>query len=614
MLLEKKFEQRNAITVRFAGDSGDGMQLTGDQFTDTAAVMGNDFSTLPDYPAEIRAPLGTLPGVSSFQIQFADSPIFTPGDLADALIAMNPAALRINLQLVKKGGTVVVNENTFSELNLTKANWQSNPLTDGTLKDFHLLKVPLTELTRNALKDHGLKPIEVERCKNFFALGLVFWLYQRTFDHTVSWIEQKFKKRPDISAANIAALKAGYFYADITETFSVQYVVKKAKLEPGVYRKITGNEAAAIGFITAAHLAGKTLFYGSYPITPASPILHDLARYKQYDVKTFQAEDEIAAIGAAIGAAFGGAIGLTGTSGPGMCLKSEALGLAIMAELPLVVIDVQRGGPSTGMPTKTEQADLLQCMYGRNGESPVAIVAPKTPSDCFAMAIEAVRLAVKHMTPVVFLSEGNLANASEPWKLPKLPELPKIEIHHPTAKAGKTFLPYERDPQTLARPWAIPGTPGLEHRIGGLVKADKTGNVSYDPENNQKMINFRAEKIQRIADDIPELEVRGAKSGKLLVLSWGGNYGAIYQAVTDLEKEKIKVSQAHLNYLNPFPKNLGAILKQFETVLIPELNMGQLLFLVRAQFPNVNATGLNKVQGQPFTVEEITKKIRELVK
>ncbi len=616
----KIIQQKNAITVRFAGDSGDGMQLTGDQFTDTAALMGNDFATLPDYPAEIRAPAGTLPGVSSFQIQFSDSIIFTPGDLSDVLIAMNPAALKINTALVKKGGTVIINEDTFTELNLKKAGCKTNPLTDSTLKDFQVHQIALSELTKNALKDHGLKPIEVERCKNFFALGVMFWLYQRSMDHTIDWIEKKFKKRPEIVKGNVAALKAGFYFADITEAFSTQYEVKKAKLEKGTYRKITGNEATAIGFITAANLAKKTLFYGSYPITPATNILHDLARYKNYDVKTFQAEDEIAAIGSAIGAAFGGAIGMTGTSGPGMCLKSEALGLAIMTELPLIVINVQRGGPSTGMPTKTEQTDLLQMMFGRNGESPVAIVAPSTPSDCFDMAIETVRIATKYMTPVIFLSEGNLANASEPWKLPDLKKLPKITIKHPAGKKvhngdpEETFLPYERDPKTLARPWALPGTPGLEHRIGGLSKADKTGNVSYDPENNQKMINLRAEKIERIADDIPELEVRGPQSGKLLVLSWGGTYGPVYQAIDNITSKEKNVAQAHLKYINPFPKNLGSVLKKFDTVLIPELNMGQLLFLIRAKFPGVNAIGLNKVQGQPFKVDEIESKIKESLK
>lgn len=602
----------SSVTVRFAGDSGDGMQLTGDQFTDTTAIMGNDFATLPEYPAEIRAPAGTLPGVSSFQIQFSDSVIFTPGDLADVLVAMNPAALKVNLVNIKKGGLIIVNENTFGEGNLTRANWKSNPLQDDTLKDFRVLKVPLSELTRNALKEQPLKPTEVDRCKNFFALGMMFWLYDRTLDHTVDWIKAKFSKRPEMVQANISALKAGYNYADISETMAVRHEVKQAVLEPGTYRKIGGNEAMAIGLVTAAHLAGKTLFYGSYPITPASTILHELAKHKQFGVKTFQAEDEIAAIGAAIGAAFGGHIGVTGTSGPGICLKSEALNLAVMTELPLIVIDVQRGGPSTGMPTKPEQGDLLQVLFGRNGDSPVAVLAAKTPCDCFLMAIEAVRFAVKYMTPVVLLSDGYLAEAAEPWKLPDLAQLPKIEVVHPKA-TKEPFLPYARDPETLARPWAIPGTPGLEHRIGGLAKADLTGNVSYDPDNHQKMINLRAEKVRRIAREIPDLEVRGPQSGKLLVLGWGSTYGSIFQAVSDLQTEGITVSQAHLSYLNPFPKNLGEVLKRFEKVLLPELNMGQLLMLLRHHFPGVAVSGLNKITGQTFRVNEIVAKIKEVL-
>lgn len=612
MGLAKSKAPASRVTIRFAGDSGDGMQLTGDQFTDTTAVMGNEFATLPDYPAEIRAPVGTLPGVSSFQIQFSDSILFTPGDLADVLVVMNPAALRVNLRSVKRGGLIVANESFFNEANLAKATWKSNPLEDGTLADFQVLKVPLSELTRNALKDLSLKPSEVDRCKNFFALGMMFWLYDRAPDHTIEWVRKRFAARPEIVEANIAALRAGFNYADITETLPVQYQVAKATLEPGIYRKVTGNEATAIGFITAANLAGKTLFYGSYPITPASTILHELSKHKAFGVKTFQAEDEIAAIGSAIGASFGGELGLTGTSGPGMCLKAEALNLAVVTELPLVVIDVQRAGPSTGMPTKTEQGDLLQALFGRNSESPLAVVAPKTPSDCFYMAVEAVRIAFTYMTPVVYLSEGYLAEASEPWKLPELDQLPKIEVAHP--KAGKDpFLPYARDPETLARPWAVPGTRGLEHRIGGLSKADITGNVSYDPENNQKMINFRAEKIRRIARDIPAQSVRGPESGRLLVLGWGGTYGSIYQALSDLDAEGICVSHAHLNYLNPFPANLGEVLKRFEKILIPELNMGQLLILVRNHFPGVNAVGLNKVQGQPFKVNEIVMKIKELL-
>lgn len=608
---EKK--QVAAITVRFAGDSGDGMQLTGDQFTDTSAVMGNDFATLPDYPAEIRAPAGTLPGVSSFQIQFSNSIIYSPGDIADVLVAMNPAALKVNLPNVKKEGFIIVNSSVFNEGTLKKAAWASNPLEDDTLKDYNLLKVPLSELTKKALEEHPLKLTEVERCKNFFALGMMFWLYDRSLDYTKAWIEKKFAKRPEIVAANIEALKAGYVYADVTETLPVQYHVQKAKLDAGTYRKITGNQATAIGFITAARLADKDLFYGSYPITPASDVLHELAKHKNFHVKTFQAEDEIAAMGATIGAAFGGQIALTGTSGPGICLKSEAMGLGVVAELPMVIINVQRGGPSTGMPTKTEQADLLQVMFGRNGESPLAIVAPSTPSECFEMAVEAVRIAVKHMTPVVFMSEGYLANAAEPWKLPEIKSLQKIEVTHPVHKEGEPFLPYSRDEKTLARPWAIPGTKGLEHRIGGLAKANLTGNVSYDPDNNELMIKLRAEKIQRIAQDVPEAEVRGPESGKLLVLGWGGSYGAIYSALNELEEEGIKVSHCHIKYINPFPKNLKDILSQFEQVLIPELNMGQLLMLIRNDFPDVKSIGYHKVQGAPFQVHEMKAKIKELL-
>ncbi len=604
--------QTSAVTVRFAGDSGDGMQLAGDRFTDTTALMGNDFATLPDYPAEIRAPAGTLAGVSNFQIQFSKSIIFTAGDRADVLVAMNPAALRVNLNNVKRGGLIIVNESSFAEADLRKANLKSSPLEDGSLKDFQVIRIPLSDLTKNALQGTALRLTEAERCKNFFALGLLCWLYDRSLDVTIEWIRKRFAKKPEYVEANIAALKAGFHYADITEALPVQYEVGQATLEPGTYRKVAGNEALAIGLVTAAHLAGETLFYGSYPITPASSVLQALSRYKHFGVKTFQAEDEIAAMGAVIGASFGGAIAVTGTSGPGMCLKAEGLNLAVMAELPLVVVDVQRAGPSTGMPTKTEQGDLLQAVFGRNGESPVVVVAPKTPADCFTMAIEAVRIAVTHMTPVVYVSEGYLAESSEPWRLPALNDLRKIEVNHP--KRGKEpFYPYARDAATLARPWAIAGAPGLEHRIGGLAKADLTGNVSYDPENNQKMVNLRAEKVRRVAGDIPPVTVRGPQSGKVLVLGWGGTYGAIYQAVTSLEEEGIHVSQAHLNYLNPFPENLAEILGHFEKILIPELNMGQLLVLLRHHFPAVRAFGCNKVQGQPFRVEDITVKIRELL-
>ncbi len=615
MAVQKEKKVVRAITVRFAGDSGDGMQLTGDQFADTTAVMGNDFATLPDFPAEIRAPAGTLPGVSSFQIQFSDSVIYTAGDIADVLVAMNPAALKVNIKSVKKGGLMIVNENTFNEMGLRKAAWANNPLTDETLKDYQVLKVPLSDLTKNALKDHPIKLTEVERCKNFFALGMMFWLYDRQFDHTVNWITAKFAKRPEIVAANIAALRAGFNYADITEVLTTQYQVEKTQLEPGTYRKIMGNEATAIGLVAGATLANKSLFYGSYPITPASSILEGLSRLKHFGVKTFQAEDEIAAMGSTIGASFGGDVAVTGTSGPGMCLKSEALNLAVMAELPLIVVNVQRSGPSTGMPTKTEQTDLLQALFGRNGESPVCVLAPSTPAHCFDMAVEAVRIALKYMVPVIYLSEGYLSSASEPWKLPEIAKLPKIEVKHPKAVAGQKYAPYTRDEKTLARPWALPGTPGLEHRIGGLSKADITGNVSYDPDNNQKMINLRAEKVQRIAQDIPELAVRGEQSGDLLVLGWGGTYGAIYQAVTEMTREGKKVSQAHLSYLNPFPRNIETVLKNFKKILVPELNMGQLKMLLRNAFPDQAAKieGLNKVQGQPFKVFEVIEKIKEMV-
>ncbi len=612
-LAAKQSVNVDAITVRFAGDSGDGMQLTGDQFTDTAAIMGNDFSTFPDFPAEIRAPAGTLPGVSSFQIQFSESVIFTPGDTADVLVAMNPAALKVNLPNIKKGGMVIVNETVFNEQNLKKASWKSNPLTDGTLKDYKLVSVPLSELNAKALRELPLPLAEAERCKNFYALGLVFWLYDRKMDHTVDWIKKRFAKRPDILEANILALKAGYNYADMTELLPVQYHVRKAHLEPGIYRKITGNEAIAIGLITAARLAGKTLFYGSYPITPASSILHELAKQKNFGVKTFQAEDEIAAIGAAVGAAFGGQLGVTGSSGPGICLKAETINLAVMVELPVIIIDVQRAGPSTGMPTKTEQGDLLQVLFGRNSESPVAVIAPKSPSDCFDVVLEAVRIAFKYMTPVFILSDGYLASAAEPWKLPDISKLPKIEVKHAQAPTGGApFLPYQRDPQTLARPWAIPGTPGLEHRIGGLSKADLTGNVSYDPLNNQKMVNYRAEKIRRIANDIPPIEPEGPKSGKLAVLGWGSTFGHIRQATLKLKEQGIEVAHIHLTHINPFPKNLGEVLSRYQTVLVPELNMGQMLVLLRYQFPAVKTVGLNKVQGQPFEVAEIIRKIKEL--
>jgi 2-oxoglutarate/2-oxoacid ferredoxin oxidoreductase subunit alpha len=604
-------EEIETVVIRFAGDSGDGMQLTGSQFADTTAIVGNDLATLPDFPAEIRAPAGTLPGVSGYQISFSSHDIRTPGDAPGVLVAMNPAALKTNLEELDESGILIVDTDAFTAQNLTKAGYKTNPLKDGSLAGYRLFEIPLTTLTLRAIGETSLGTRQATRCKNFFALGLIFWLYERPVEHTENWIKSKFKNNTEVARANLAALQAGYNFAETTEIFTTHYRVTRAKLAPGTYRKITGNEATAIGFVAASMLAGRPLFYGSYPITPASDILHELARFKNFPVKTFQAEDEISAIGAAIGAAYGGSLGLTGTSGPGVALKSEAIGLAVMTELPLVIANVQRGGPSTGLPTKTEQADLLQAIFGRNSECPVAVVAPATPAECFTMAIEAYRIAIRYMTPVFFLSDGYLANGAEPWKIPDIKDLPKIEVKFHTDL--ETFQPYRRDPETLSRPWAIPGTPGLEHRVGGLEKEDVTGNVSYDPLNHDKMVHLRAEKIARIANDIPEVEVFGEDSGKVLVLGWGSTYGAITTAVEKLQSAGARVSSAHLRYLNPFPKNLGEVLRRFETVLIPELNLGQLRLLVRARYL-IDAIGLNKVQGKPFKVSEITNKIDELLR
>lgn len=604
----KELEQ---VTIRFAGDSGDGMQLAGSQFTNTSAIIGNDVATLPDFPAEIRAPAGSLPGVSGFQIHFAGHDIYTPGDQPDVLVAMNPAALKTNLRDLAPGGLLIVNTDEFNETNLKKAGYAADPLEDRSLAGYQVVQVPITRLNAEALKDSGLSAQQIDRSKNFFALGLMYWLYDRPLEPTMRWIDDKFSKNPQVAAANKTTLKAGYHFGETAELFTVHYRVPPAHLPPGRYRNITGNEATALGFLTASKLAGRPLFYGSYPITPASDILHELARFKNFGVRTFQAEDEIAAIGAAIGAAYGGAIALTGTSGPGFALKSEALNLAVMTELPLVVIDVQRAGPSTGMPTKTEQADLLQALFGRNGESPVPIVAPATPGECFTTAIEAVRLAIKYMTPVVFLSDGYLGNSSEPWRIPALADLPRIDVRFATDP--ETFRPYARDPETLARPWAVPGTPGLEHRIGGLEKSDITGNVSYDPENHHRMVTLRAERIARIAHDIPGVEVFGEPEGDLLVLGWGSTYGFIRSAVQRVRThDGLAVSHAHLRHLNPLPSNLGDVLAGFRRVLIPELNLGQLLLLVRGRYL-VDAVGLNKVAGRPFRVSEIQDKIYELV-
>ncbi len=598
------------VTIRFAGDSGDGMQLTGTQFTNTSAVFGNDISTLPDFPAEIRAPAGSLPGVSGFQVNFSSRDIKTPGDEPNVLVAMNPAALKVNLADLEPGGILIVNSDAFSEGNLKKAGYTKNPLEDGSLSGYRLFALPITSLNTNALAECKLTKKDVDRCKNFFALGLMYWLYDRPMKQTLDWIDAKFKKNPEVAKANILALKSGFYYGETTEMFTTHYNVPKASLKPGRYRNITGNEATAVGFVTASALAKTPLFYASYPITPASDILHELSRHQNFGVKTMQCEDEIAAISAAIGASFAGNLGLTGTSGPGICLKSEGINLAVMTELPVVIVDVQRGGPSTGLPTKTEQADLLQAMFGRNSESPVAIVAPATPADCFYMAIEAWRIAIKYMTPVLYLSDGYLANGSEPWKIPNVEDLPKIEVKYRTEAEG--FFPYQRDETTLSRPWAIPGTAGLEHRIGGLEKQNITGNVSYDPENHMKMVELRAEKIARIANDIPELQVFGEPEGEVLVIGWGGTFGAINAAVEEVQSRNLSVSSIHIRYMNPFPKNLADIMGRFEKILVPELNLGQLGWLLRAKYL-VPTIPFCKVKGKPFKISEIVDKIEEVI-
>ena len=599
-----------SVVIRFAGDSGDGMQLTGTEFTKSVALSGNDLATFPDFPAEIRAPAGTLAGVSGYQLHFSSQEVFTSGDQPDVLVVMNPAALRINLPDLPSGGILIVNEGTFTSQNLEKAGFKTNPLEDGSLSKYQAYAIDISKQVALALEGMGLSAREVARCKNFYALGLVFWLYSHPTEREEQSIRNKFQKNPQIAEANVKAFRAGYNYGDTTELFASRYLVSSASIEPGTYRHITGNEATAIGFIAAARISGLPLFYGSYPITPASDILHNLSIYRNYGVITFQAEDEIAAVTSAIGAAYAGAIGITGTSGPGLALKGEAIGLAVMTELPLVVVDVQRGGPSTGLPTKTEQADLLQVMFGRNSECPVAVIAPATPVDCFWMAMEAIRIATRHMCPVIFLSDGDLANGAEPWKLPDLASLPKIEVKFRTDPDG--FYPYLRDPETLARPWAIPGTPGLEHRIGGLEKEDVTGNVSYDAQNHEHMVWTRAEKIARIAHEIPDAGVYGDPSGDLLIVGWGSTYGAITHAVKILKQSGHRVSSMHLRHLNPMPANVGPVLARFRRVLVPEMNLGQLLMILRARFL-VDAVGLNKVQGRPFKVSEIVMKAEDLL-
>jgi len=606
----KSLKNLEEVTIRFAGDSGDGMQLSGSQFTSTTAIMGNDLSTLPDFPAEIRAPAGTLFGVSGFQIHFGSTEINTPGDHCDVLVAMNAAALKVNLRGLRDGGIIIANTDGFNDKNLKLAGYEANPLETDSLSKYQVFALDITKLTHEALKDLNLSNKVVERCKNFFALGMMYWMFTRPMDPTLRWIQDKFKKTPELVEANARVLKAGYNYGETTEIFAVHYEVKPAKLKPGKYRSLTGNEATAWGFITASVKSGLDLFLGSYPITPASDILHELSRHKNFRVKTFQAEDEIAGVTAAIGAAYGGALAITSTSGPGLALKSEAIGLAVMTELPIVIIDVQRGGPSTGLPTKTEQADLLQAVWGRNSESPVAVVAPCTPGDCFTMAIEASRIATKYMTPVIFLSDGYLANGAEPWAIPDVHSLPDITPTFRTEAEG--FHPYLRDEKTLSRPWAIPGFPGLEHRVGGLEKQHITGNVSYDPENHEFMVKIRQEKIDRITNDIPPATVEGDHEGDLLVVGWGSTYGAIKTAVDRKRGEGKSVSMLHLRYINPLQRNVGEILYKFKNVLIPELNLGQLAKILRAKYLVPTVT-LSKVQGLPFKASEIEKKIDELL-
>jgi len=611
MTSQKQRESLETVVIRFAGDSGDGMQITGNQFTNTAAIIGNDLATFPDFPAEIRAPAGTLPGVSGFQVHISSQEIFTPGDQPDVLIAMNPAALKVNLPELPTNGILILDTDAFDSRNLQKAGYVSNPIEDGTLAGYRVFAVPLTTLTETVLESNeDLTTAEKRRCKNFYALGMAYWLFSRPLDNTIAWLEKKYAKKPKFIDANVTALRGGFAYCDASEEFQVRYEVTAAPAEPGLYKNISGNQALSLGLLAASVRAGVRLFYGSYPITPASDILHTLATYKNFGVITFQAEDEIAAVASAIGASFGGSIGVTGSSGPGIALKGEALGLAVMVELPLVVVNVQRAGPSTGMPTKTEQADLWQALYGRNGDCPVPVLAAQSPGDCFWIAFEAMRIAVKYMVPVFVLSDGYLANGAEPWKLPRdFEELPKIDVSYRTEPEG--FEPYARDDATLARPWVRPGTEGLEHRIGGLEKHERTGNVSYDAANHARMTAMRHEKVQRVVQEVPDLEVFGPDEGDLLVLGWGSTYGAIHAAVRRARDAGRSVAQAHLRHLNPLPANLGDVLERYKRVLCPELNTGQLRSVLRARYL-IDVIGLNKVEGQPFRVAEIRGRIEEL--
>jgi len=601
------------VVIRFAGDSGDGMQLTGDRFTDVSAAFGNDLATLPNYPAEIRAPAGTIAGVSSFQVQISDHEILTPGDVPSVLVAMNPAALRANIDELVKGGTILVNSDAFDQRNLDKAGYPANPLEDGSLAAYRVIQVAMTSMTLEATKELGVKPRDAERSKNFFALGLLSWLYTRPVEPTLAWIDQRFGGRELVRASNLAAFKAGYNFGDTAELWEHPYEIAPASLAPGTYRQITGNLSTSLGFVAAGHLSKLPVTYASYPITPASDVLHELSKHKNFGVRTFQAEDEIAAIGVAIGAAFAGHLAITGTSGPGVDLKSEAMGLAVSLELPLVILDVQRGGPSTGLPTKTEQADLLLAMYGRHGEAPMPIVAAATPASCFDAAIEAARIALKYRTPVLLLTDGYLANGAEPWRLPDIDALPDLSVEFATEpNHGDEYWPFLRDPETLARPWALPGTPKLMHRIGGIEKQDGTGNVNYDPANHEKMMHLRAQKIAGIAADIPPVEVDDPDGATLLVLGWGSTWGVAQQAVRQARANGHKVAHAHLTHLNPFPANLGDVLASYPKVLVPEMNLGQLSRLVRAEYL-VDAKSLTKVQGLPFRAAEIQAAIEEMI-
>jgi 2-oxoglutarate/2-oxoacid ferredoxin oxidoreductase subunit alpha len=607
---DRKREILDKAVIRFCGDSGDGMQITGNQFTNTVALYGNDLATFPDYPAEIRAPAGTLPGVSGFQIQFASGEVYTPGDQVDALVAMNPAALKMNVSDLRANGILIVNADSFGENDLRKAQCKTNPLEDHSLDAYRVFPVQLEKLTRLALQELGLDAKSMDRCKNFFALGMCNWLYNRPMESTFRWLDDKFKSKPLLSEANKLAMKAGYSYCEATEAFQISYEIPPAKLSPGVYRNLSGNQALAMGFVTAAVKSGLTLFQGSYPITPASDILHELSQYKNFGVMTFQAEDEIAAITSAIGASYAGALAITTTSGPGMALKTEALGLAVAVELPLVICDIQRGGPSTGLPTKTEQADLLQALFGRNSEAPIPVIAASTPGDCFWVALEASRIALKYMVPVIILSDGYLANGAEPWRIPELSEIPEIPVKFTTDPTG--YQPYKRDTETLARPWALPGTPGLEHRLGGLEKQDVTGNVNYEPLNHEKMTLLRAAKVQAVSQDIPDVVPVGDPEGDLLIVAWGSTYGPITAALKAQRTLGRKIGHVHLRYLNPLPQNLGEVIGRYHRVLVPEMNLGQLLWVLRAKYL-VDAIGYNKIQGRPFKQAEIEAKIEEVL-